>query len=131
VRLLLDTHIFLWSLLEPKRLAPRVAAELENPNNELWLSSISVWEILILGEKGRIQLYPHPAAWIHMALERVPIREVPVDHAVAIQSRLMALPHDDPADRFLAATARVRNLTLITADRRLIGAAGFEVLPNR
>ncbi|WP_025323308.1 type II toxin-antitoxin system VapC family toxin [Deferrisoma camini] len=131
MRLLLDTHIFLWSLLEPERLGGRIAAELENPDNELWLSSISVWEILVLAEKGRIQLDQDPPAWIHTALKKVPIREVPVDHEVAIHSRLVDLPHDDPADRFLAATARVRNLTLVTADRRLIGAAGFEVLPNR
>lgn len=43
MKLPLDTHIFLWSLLEPNRLTSRVAHELENPENELWLSSISVW----------------------------------------------------------------------------------------
>jgi PIN domain nuclease of toxin-antitoxin system len=56
VRLLQDTHIWLWSLLEPDRLARRVAEELEKPDNELWLSPVSVWEFLILVEKGRVSL---------------------------------------------------------------------------
>jgi PIN domain nuclease of toxin-antitoxin system len=60
VRLLLDTHIFLSSLLEPTLLIDRVAQELENPENELWLSSISVWETLVLAAKGRIQLDSDP-----------------------------------------------------------------------
>lgn len=48
MKLLLDTHILLWSLLEPDRLHPRVAWELERAGNQLWLSPISTWEILIL-----------------------------------------------------------------------------------
>ncbi|MHB8763803.1 MAG: type II toxin-antitoxin system VapC family toxin [Deferrisomatales bacterium] len=131
MRLLLDTHIFLWSLLEPARLARRVAAELLNPGNELWLSSISVWEVLLLVERGKVELNPSAPVWIRTALKKAPIRETPIDHEVAIQSRRIELPHQDPADRFLAATARVRELTLVTADERLLAAGGFEVLPNR
>ena len=131
VRLLLDTHIFLWSLLEPKRLGPHVAAELENPENELWLSAISVWEMLLLAEKGNIELDAPPPVWVRSALKKVPIREAAIDHEVAIGSRLVELSHGDPADRFLAATAMVRDLTLVTADDRLLRAKGFKVLPNR
>jgi len=64
MKLLLDTHILLWGLLEPERLNRRVAAELQNPQNEIWLSPISVWEIMILAEKGRIVLEPDPASWV-------------------------------------------------------------------
>ncbi len=131
MRLLLDTHIFLWSLLEPARLGRRVAAELENPENELWLSSISVWEVLVLAEKGRVELDTAPSAWIRAALKKAPVREIPIDHAVAIHSRFIELPHQDPADRFLAATAQVHHLTLVTADEHLLQAKGFAVLPNR
>jgi PIN domain nuclease of toxin-antitoxin system len=56
MRLLLDTHVFLWSSIEPSRLAEAVAAELEDPANELWLSPISVWETPVLAEKGRIEM---------------------------------------------------------------------------
>src|SRR2546425_733391 len=58
LKLLPDTHIFLWSLLEPTRLSKRVAAELENPLNELWLSPIVIWEVLILAERRRVSLEP-------------------------------------------------------------------------
>ena len=68
MKLLPDTHIFLWSLLEPQRLAPRVAAALEDPNNELWLSPIVVWEVLVLAEKGRVNLRPDPVAWVRNVL---------------------------------------------------------------
>ena len=64
MKLLLDTHILLWGLLEPERLNRRVAAELQNPQNEIWLSPISAWEIMVLAEKGRIVLEPDPASWV-------------------------------------------------------------------
>ena len=129
-RLLLDTHILLWSLLEPGRLTQRVASELENPANELWLSPISTWEVLVLAEKGQVILEPDPITWIRNAYVRAPFREAPLSHKVAIESRLLDLPHQDPADRFLAATALVYVLTLVTADRRLLSSQEISVLPN-
>jgi PIN domain nuclease of toxin-antitoxin system len=52
MKLLLDTHIWLWSLIDPGQLSKRVADELVDPSNELWVSPISTWEILLLSEKG-------------------------------------------------------------------------------
>ena len=54
MKLLLDTHIWLWGLLDPDRLTPSVRRALQAPENELWLSPISVWEALILVERGRL-----------------------------------------------------------------------------
>jgi len=130
VRLLLDTHIWLWSLLEPVRLTKQVAAELENPDNELWLSPISLWEVLILVEKRRVVLDLDAAAWIRRVLARVPFKEAPLNHEVALKSRSLSLAHQDPADRFLAATALVYDLTLVTADERLLHSKELHVLPN-
>ena len=64
MKLLLDTHILLWGLLEPERLNRQAALELKDSKNEIWLSPISVWEIMILAEKGRIVLEPDPASWV-------------------------------------------------------------------
>lgn len=130
MRLLLDTHIWLWSLLEPARLAKLVAAELENPDNELWLSPISLWEVLILVEKRRVVLDLDPAAWIRRVLARVPFKEAPLNHEVALKSRSLSLDHQDPADRFLAATALIYDLTLVTADERLLHSKELHILPN-
>lgn len=85
----------------------------------------------MLAGKGRITLDAEPAIWIRRALKTTPFKEAPVNHEVAIQSQLHELPHGDPADRLLAATAVVYDLTLVTSDERLWGSRGFSVLENK
>ncbi len=131
MRLLLDTHIWIWSLLEPAKLSRRVRAELESPDNELWLSPISTWELLILIEKGRVAVDKDPLPWVVEVSRAVALREAALTHDVAVESRTVDLPHQDPADRFLAATARVYDLTLVTADDRLLGSRRIATLANR
>jgi PIN domain nuclease of toxin-antitoxin system len=131
VKLLLDTHIWVWSLLEPGRLGGDVSAALEDPDNELCLSPISTWEVLVLVSKGRLRLDRDAGAWVRMVLTSVPFREAPLTHAVALQSHSIDLPHDDPADRFLAATAVVYELTLVTADDRLLRSGACALMANR
>ncbi len=128
MNLLLDTHIWLWSKLEPKRLSPRATTELSNLNNELWLSPVSVWEALTLMQKGRIRV-EDPFAWVERAAEQ--LREAPLTHEIVRIGLAMPLPHADPADRFLAATAKVFKLTLVTADQRLLGLGEIASLANR
>ena len=131
MKLLLDTHIWVWSVAEPRRLSKRVSAALQSPKNELWLSSISVWELLILAEKGSVDLDPPPLRWIADAFAASPLRDAPLTREVVIESRRLALNHKDPADRFIAATARVYDLMLVTADERLLDAAWLATLANR
>lgn len=131
VRLLLDTHIWIWSEGRPKRLSRRVARALADSRNELWLSPISIWETLLLSRKGRVILHGGPTAWIASALSRSPFREAPLTYEVALATEDIILPHLDPIDRFLAATARVYDLTLITADENLIRGEGYSVLANQ
>jgi PIN domain nuclease of toxin-antitoxin system len=131
VKLLLDTHIWLWSLTAPDRLARKVRTQLERKGNEVWLSPISVWELLVLAERGRVRLDAEPRAWVAEALERAPLEEAALNHEVALRSREVSLPHQDPADRFLVATALTYELTLVTADEMLIVAKACPTLPNR
>ena len=119
MRYLLDTHIWLWSLLEPDRIDAHVLAILQDDDNELFISPITVWETMILAERGRIELHPTPEEWITQALERSPVMEAKLSHAIAIKSRQIELPHQDPADRFIAATAWEYGMILITVDQRL------------
>lgn len=130
MKLLLDTHIWLWSVLDPERLGRRAARELASSANELWLSPISVWEATLLAERGRIVVEDSAASWVERALRAAPLREAPLTFDVAIESRRVALPHADPADRFLAASALVHGLTLLTADERLLRAKVCPTLPN-
>ncbi|MCB9433955.1 MAG: hypothetical protein H6668_18455 [Ardenticatenaceae bacterium] len=80
MRYLLDTHIWLWSLLEPTRLDDEVVILLIDENNELFISPISIWETLVLAEKGKIELYPTPQEWIANALEKSPVKEAVLTH---------------------------------------------------
>ena len=84
----------------------------------------------MLAERGRVTLAPDAAAWVRRALQTVPFREAPVNYEVAIQSRAIDLGHQDRADRFLAATALVYDLTLVTADERLLRARRIASLAN-
>jgi PIN domain nuclease of toxin-antitoxin system len=129
MKLLLDTHIWLWSLAEPSRLARRVQQELTSPTNELWLSPISTWEALLLHTRGRINIHGDLAEWLKRATARM--REAPLTHEVVLAAHQLLLPHLDPADRFLAATAQVLGLTLVTADQRLLGLGDIASLANR
>lgn len=130
MKLLLDTHIWLWSALEPARLSKRVRIALENRENELWLSPMSVWETLVLARKKRIILESTPEQWVRRALNDLPVREAPMSHEVAIQSEALRLGPKDPADRFIVATALVYDLTLVTADKQLVKGRHVPVLAN-
>ncbi|HEY1731972.1 MAG TPA: type II toxin-antitoxin system VapC family toxin [Terriglobales bacterium] len=127
MKLLLDTHIWLWAYLEPRRLRPHLLRELRNPANELWLSPISTWEALTLHAKGRIRLPDDIDDWLHDAT--LPLREAPLTHEIALAASRLSL-HPDPADRFLAATAQVLDLILATADKRLLGIAEIRTMGN-
>jgi len=128
LKILLDTHIWLWAYLEPRRLGARLLREMRNDANELWLSPISTWEALVLHNKGRIRLPADIDRWLQEAT--LPIREAPLTHEIALAASRLSL-HQDPADRFLAATAQVLDLILATADQRLLGLGQIRTLANR
>ena len=126
--LLLDTHIWLWSLLEPERLSADGLEAIGAPGAQHHLSPVSVWEAMILVEKGRIAVEEEAAPWLREALASSPVVEAPLTFEVAIASGAIDVPHRDLADRFIAATAKVYGLTLATADRRLLRCRDIETL---
>lgn len=131
MRLLLDTHIWLWSLLQRERIGPGLLQKLEEPSSEVWLSPISIWELVVLCQKGRIKLDEDVDQWVAHKLRVVPFREAPITHAVALATLRVTLPHRDPADRFLVATAQVFDLTLVTADEEILKLKDVALLANR
>lgn len=130
MKLLLDTHIWLWSLLQPARLSAAVIEVLRDSETELFLSPVSIWEVTVLVAKGRVVLTSDVVEWVSEALSQVPVQEIPLTIEAALETNRLSLPHRDPADQFIVATARVFNLTLVTADRRIIGAKPCDLLPN-
>ena len=128
MRLLLDTHIIVWAVSGAADLEPRVAALLTDTRNELWMSAVSAWELAMLAERGRIDVRPDADRWIAAAVAGLSLREAPLTSAIALDSRRLALPTQDPADRFIAATARAHECALVTADAVLRRIAGVRVV---
>ncbi len=117
MKLLLDTHIWIWYLLGNERLSETLRGAIGDESNELWLSPISIWETLILAEKKKIILNPDPATWIQNSLQQLDTQQAPLSNEIAIISRQLQLEQQDPADRFIAATAIHLQLTLATVDQ--------------
>ncbi len=118
---LLDTHVWIWMMDDPKRIPKKVATALRKEKHPLAISIMSVWEIAKLVQKNRIDLNMTVDRWIYGALDSELICRIQLDERVALEStKLPGDFHNDPADQIIVATARVHNLTLITADRKIL-----------
>jgi PIN domain nuclease of toxin-antitoxin system len=131
MKYLLDTHIWFWSFIQPELLSSRVARVLADSQNELWLSPVSVWELTVLCRKGRFQVQPDIPTWVKKSISDLQLIEAPLTNDVALAISSISFQHGDPADQFLAATAKVFDLMLITADEHLLKVPGIRVLANR
>ena len=123
MKALLDTHILIWWLARSPRLsdAQRHVLEDANPDNPLWVSEITLWEIATLHQLGKISLRTPLRDWLEKATAPPLVRRLGISPAIAAE--VAALPddfHRDPADRILVASARVFSATLLTRDRRII-----------
>ena len=128
MKLLLDTHIWLWALTSPKRLEPRIRRELSSAKNEIFLSPISIWEASHVFASKRITVRESFESWVDQALNQTPIHEAPFNLAVAREASRIHLPQGDPGDVFLAATAVVFRLKFVTADEQLLRCSWLDTL---
>lgn len=112
MKLLLDTHVYLWCRTEPARLSAKERAAIRDPANELLLSVASAWEIEIKRAIGKLDA---PDDWMERTAE-FGVQWLPVraEHVRAL--RLLPPHHRDPFDRILVAQSRVENLRLVTHD---------------
>lgn len=129
MKFLLDTHIWIWLILEPSRISQQVAKTLASLD-ELWVSPVSAWEASILLRRGRIRSEQEPELWLREAFSRSSFRSTGLSIEVATATYGIRLPHHDPFDRLLAATAKVLDLTLVTSDRKLIACPDIRTLAN-
>ena len=127
MRLLLDTHVWLWIIAEPERFSSEAAAALENPENELLLSAASSWEISINFGLGKLSLPSPPERYVPAQIEKTGVKPLPVEHSHALRVAALPAHHRDPFDRLLVAQAQVEALAILTADRRF-GKYDIEVL---
>lgn len=130
MRLLLDTHIWIWAIYSPGKLSRQVRRHLESGNNELYLSPVSVWEAQHLERRKKLRFKDGLGKWLDAVLAQVPVLEAPFNFAVAVEASRIHLPQPDIGDLLLAATASAFDLTLVTADAQLLECAGLKTLAN-
>ncbi|MDE0008606.1 MAG: type II toxin-antitoxin system VapC family toxin [Gammaproteobacteria bacterium] len=121
--IVLDTHVLIWALSNSPRLGAKAQARIdeERRGQRVRISAATLWEIALLVSKRRLELTTNVRDWIDTALAWPGVELWPIDAAIAVDSVLLPGDvHNDPADRFLIATARHRSATLVTADTKIL-----------
>jgi PIN domain nuclease of toxin-antitoxin system len=132
VKLLLDTHVWIWSQEAPEKLGKEARRLLVDGRSTNHVATVSVLELARLVAAGSILLNKPLGAWIETAVEELHAEEVAMSREIATEA--YALPgefHRDPADRILVATARREGLTLLTADDRILSYPHVKTLDAR
>lgn len=116
MRLILDTHIWLWWTTADSKLSPAAKAAIADPGNEVYFSAASAWEIAIKSALGKLVLPSEPETYVvsRLAAQHFHVLDVKVAHALAV----VRLPphHRDPFDRLLIAQSEVERMTIVSAD---------------
>ena len=118
MRLLVDTHVFLWMAAEPERLGG-ARHEIEKQTNDLFLSAASTWELAIKVSIGRLELPEPVSSYVTSRMQALALDGLAVEHAHAAAVAQLPMHHRDPFDRVLVAQARATGATLVTADAAL------------
>ena len=120
MRLLLDTHIFLWFLNGDSQLSNQFCAEIKDPNNKIFLSVASIWEAIIKYQIGKLFFPQSPEIYLTNQRIRHQIDSLSIDEESVAQ--LIKLPplHREPFDRLIICQAIQHDLTIITVDQKIL-----------
>ena len=124
--ILLDTHVFLWLQTEPERLGPHLPL-VEDPDEELFLSAASSWEIAIKQGLGKLALPEPPAQYVPQRMKQSGVLALPIEHSHALAVSSLPPLHKDPFDRMIVAQATKLAIPVLTADP-LIAAYDVETI---
>ena len=116
MRVLLDTHVWLWMLAAPGRLAPSARELVEDRHTTLWLSAASSWEIAIKYALGRLSLPDPPERFVPERMRVTNVDPLSVEHSHALRVSVLEPHHRDPFDRLLVAQSQLERVPLLTAD---------------
>jgi PIN domain nuclease of toxin-antitoxin system len=119
MKLLLDTHVWLWWQMTPERLKDDARDKIASPDSEVFLSAVSTWEMAIKIAAGKLQLPVPMEELIPESLLRDDFGSLPLQQHHCFELARLPMHHRDPFDRMLVAQARAEQLTLVTADRQL------------
>lgn len=120
--IILDTHVWWWSISEPAQLSRRARQIITKVRPEQRaIASISIWEFAMMVTRGRIELTISPDEWLDYAVHKTGLAIIELNPKIAMEScNLPGEFHQDPADRIIVATARVSRSQLITKDQKII-----------
>lgn len=116
MRLLLDTHVWLWLIAEPHRIAAEVRTTLADTRHQLLLSAASSWEIAIKSHVGKLELPESPDVYVPSRLHMTGTTPLSVEHAHVLATVHLPWHHRDPFDRLIIAQARLLDIPIVTAD---------------
>lgn len=116
MRLLIDTHVFLWAAAEPGKLSAPAFNAIQDRANDVFVSAAVAWEIVIKSRIGKLSVPAQPAAWFPARVQSLGFQTLDITSAHALA--LSALPeiHKDPFDRIMIAQAQLEGLTFVTRD---------------
>lgn len=129
MKLLLDTHVFLWFINGDGRLSNDLRDSIRNPDNEVYLSVVSVWEAIIKYQIGKLPLPEAPEIYLPKQRDRHLIASLNLDESSVAQLAKLPLLHKDPFDRILICQALQHDLTIATVDTA-IRAYSVSVISN-
>ena len=124
----IDTHVLLQDVLEPRRLSARARRALEGEAGPPAASDISLWEMAMLIAKGRVHPASDAVQFIDDVVQARAIRVLPISARIAVLAQSEEFRHGDPADRLIAATAIAHGAPLVTADAKLRRVKGLRVI---
>jgi PIN domain nuclease of toxin-antitoxin system len=116
MRILLDTHIFLWFISGDSQLSADIRDAIRDPDNEVYLSAISVWEILVKYQLGKLPLPEHPETYLPKQRDLHQILSLALDESSVAQLAKLPPLHRDPFDRMLICQVVQNGLTIATVD---------------
>lgn len=120
MKLLLDTHVFLWFISGSNQLSTTFRDHIQAPDNTVYLSVVSLWECIIKYQLGKLPLPESPEIYLPKQREQHRIDSLTVDEASVAQLITLLSLHRDPFDRLLICQALQHNLTIVTADEAVM-----------
>jgi PIN domain nuclease of toxin-antitoxin system len=116
VKLLLDTHCWLWWFAQPERLSEEAIAHIVDETNEVWFSVASIWEMGIKVALGKLPLPEQIDRYVASRMVQLGTRSLEITASHALKASALPLHHRDPFDRMLIAQAQLQDMTLVSAD---------------
>ena len=130
MRLLLDTYIFLWLINDNSRLSSKYRQEIQNPNNEKFLSVVSLWECVIKYQIGKLKFPSSPETYLPIQRSKHLVKSLIVDENSITQLINLPLIYRDPFDRLIISQALQYDLTILTEDKAILAYSNMRILPN-